>query len=626
MRQKNPDIAFESLSFDEKGIAIPTDDYVERCVKLPDNSTWFFREWTDPKNLAQEALYWDWVNRFFPETILERRTVYKMDGDEKIVVGSCWEKLPVGISTIVQTNIERLNELNVPIAMAILFFHDQSYSQVNAYSLYNIDNYKIDRFEFSKNENMSIVHSNKILIRDRDSKNTALMEFLKQDEKIYSSCDQSAHEKFYDNFWLALLNIVLMPNTGWDSVMTEKQNRLRRELLNFNVAPFLSKFSKDEFLTKIGLFCRQFTECNSASFFEYRDVIIKNYCLFSIDLFLEKIKSESANFVLALAKSDSNTISKNRDDHTFHVEIIKSIIGKIYLNTRSLSPSEFSLENFNRCVLISDIVRICYSLCGDNSQEMALLSAALYRISTVAVNAKQLNSVEIEQHVGLLKIDLNQISESGFARQCINWLKWTETDGLRDVLLNKNLLLYIYQRSVAQFKGSVSTSYPRFLSDSPPALPEGVETLYQKMVLENNPNQLCEHVCELIKIVPSDFWNLFLRQLAMVVFCEKQLIDFSSNAMLICNSHFSKDIQALLTSVKVSSEALVQLNMHFKEALTAEIKENQNSQTAGFHHSGSSAMFSEVSTSRVAPVQDQQAAASSSLWSYVKNSLPWNFK
>ena len=640
MRQNKLEIDFNSLVFDEKTLPTAMSEYQERSVTLPDGSAWFFREYHDPKLLAQETLCWDWVNLFSPRLILERRTVYKMGDNERTVVGSCWEQYHPGDKKVFQSAPERLNDFDVPLAFSILFFLNQSYSQVNSYRLHGVDYYKIDRFECSKLEDEQVVHPKNILIHDADIRNTELMDFLKLNDRDRFLSSLAANEKFCNLFWLGLLNIALMPNTGWDPIFTAKQIQLRHDLLETDVLKVFDQLSRSELQSRIELFCRQFTECNSGSFFEYRNSIIKNYCLFLTDLFLEKIKKIAEQFVLKLEKSGNDSVLNNMDEHTFHHEVIKSSIGKIYvyLNTQTQLSSESSLDYFVRCSLMLTMLTHYLSLCSLLSSDMFMLSTACQRVLELAVNTKQLESIERHGNEHL-KIDLNKFSQPGFAQQCVDWLKRTERNGLNDVLLNKNMLAYVYQRAVAQFKGAqpTSTSYPRFLAAAQPVLPEVMEQWHQKIIAENNSEQLCVHVFELMKIAPPDCWNLFMRQLAVVVFFEDLIVTVCGNIMLPENRHHARlittDIQQLFATVKVPSEALVELNAHFREVMLAQIKESHDSQSSGFRASGY-ALFSDSAAAAAAASssqpnlssQNQQTVEQFSLLSRLTSSLPWPFK
>lgn len=631
MRQNKLEIEFKSLTIDETTLPITTNEYQERCATSSDGSTWFFREFADPKMLAQEEMHWNWVNQFFPKLILERRTVYKAGENEKTAVGSCWERHGLGEKKVFQSDVDRLNDLGAPLALSILFFLNQSYSQINSYFIYNVDYYKIDRFEFLKNKSEEAVCVNKILIRDQDTKYKELMIFVNQNRRDSTLYHQNAHEKFCRLFWLELLNIALMPNTGWDIIFAEKQIQLRNDLLEFNIIEVIGQFSGAEWQSYIELFCRQFTEFNSEAFFDYRNVIIKNYCSFFVDILAEKIKKMAAQFVLKLETQDSDDVINNMDERAFHIEIIKSSIGKIYLNIQAQLESNFLPTHFNRYLSSLEILKHCLmmiSVYPDYPEEIVMLVAVFQKVSGIAVNAKQLDPLP-RQSDEPLKIDVDKFFQRGFAQQCIDWLKRTETNGLKEVLLNKNLLIYMYQRAVAQFKGAQPTSYPRFLSAPQPALPEAMEPLYQKIVIENNPDQLCVHIFELMKTASSDFWNLFMRQLAVVVFSEEVIAAVVGNILSSENKYYAgsiiTDIQQLFVAAKVTPATLDQLNAHFKEVMLEQIEESRDSQSSGFRTSGQ-ALFSAAAASSAQPdlaAPEQQTAAQLSVWAYIKNSLTW---
>lgn len=552
------EIQFESLIFDDitQTPVIGNDEYVERCAKLPDGSKWVFRDFIKQERLAKEKLYWKWVNQFFPTLILERYNVYKIENDEKVLAGSCWKKCFIGEKKLLESDVERLVNFDVPLTFAILFFLNQSYSCVNSYFIDRIDSYKIDCFTLAEGDDKNIL-------------------------------DKMQNKEFANKYWLGLLHIAFMPTTGWDAIFIEKQMKLRRHLVTSSVLEMLCGLSSHELSTCIILFCRQFTNPNSKEFYEYRNGIIKNYCFFLADLFAEKIKKAAEQFLLNLEKSDRD------DKRRFGLEMIKSCIGKIYLNTQTQLSSEPSLDYFVRCSSILTILINLFpmgSLHSHETREIEMLATAFQRMSEIAVNTEQLKPVAI-QDGGLLKIELDKFAQPGFAQQCVDWLKRTETDGLRDVLLNKNLLIYLYQRAAEKCKGVQSTSFPRLLFAPQSTLPAGMEQPYQKIIHEKNPDQLCVHLFELMRIAPENFWNLFLRQLAIVVFSENEIMTISKNVMLPDNQYaarfITRYIEQLFSEVEVSLEALLELNAHFKAALQIQIKESRDSQTSGFRMSGS---------------------------------------
>lgn len=608
MPQNELEIQFESLVFDDaaKTPAIETDEYVERSATLPDGSKWVFRDFKNPEHLAKETLYWDWVNRFFPKLILDRRTVYKMENDAKRVTGSCWKKYFIGEKKLLESDVKRLVDYNVPLAFAVLFFLNQSYSCVNTYFIDLADQYKINHFKLAEKDDEEVFCRNSLLIRGLDSHHKELLEFSSRKEL----------EKFVNEYWLGLLHIALMPTTRWDGIFIEKQMKLRCYLKASRVFEIVSRLSSRELLTHIQSFCRQFTEFNSKTFFDYRNAIIKNYCFFLADLFGEKIKRAAEQFILNLEKSDRD------DKRGFHDKIIKSNIGKIYLNIQAQLSSEPSLDYFVRCSSILTIL----SQMNDESREIVMLDVAFQRVSAIAVNTIQLKLVAIQDDEPL-PIELDKFSQPVFAKQCIDWLRRTETNGLKDVLLNKNLLIYLYEHAEKNFMGAQLTSCPRFsfVTSAQPTLPEGVKLLYQKMIFENNPDQLCVYLFELMKIAPEDFWNLLLRQLAVVVFSEDVIMTIAKNVMSPENKYDAfriiSYIERLFSKVEVPREALLELKTHFNEALQAQIKENRDSQTSGFRMSGSGMiLFSSGAAAAAASSQpdvsapDRQAPAQPS-WS-----------
>lgn len=542
-------------------------DELEINVESLNGSTWLFREYSDPQQLAQEKLYWDWVKRFFPTLILERRTVYKIENDEKILIGSCWQKLHSGKETVLQTDVARLVEFDVPLAFAILFFLDQSYSQINSYWIDLVDYYKIDRFDFSKS----------------------------RDEALPGNLD----EKFINAYWLELLNIALMSNQDWPAIFSEKQIQLRQYLLKSVVLEKLYPLPLSQLRLSIEFFCRHFNAFHSESFIECQNQIIKNYHLFFPDIFQEKMKKITEEFLSHLKMAVVDDTLCNMDEHAFHIAMIKSCIGKLYLKTQT------QLLSMNQCALLLATLQHFLSVCSVHSREIAMLVNMSNGIVGVVSAAGQLRP---------LPIDLSILSQSDFATHCMSWLKQTETIDLKDVLLNKNLFIYIYLRSVAQFKQP--TSYPRFLAAPQPVLPEGMESLYQKIILENNPDQLCILLFELMQIAPPDFWNLLLRQLMLIVFCERHTI------AIVDQVRGSLDIQKVFAEVTISSDLLSQFSAHFKNALTQQITESHDSQTAGFRSSGSSAMFLRGAAPPARTADAQPAVPASSWLAYFQSFLP----
>lgn len=606
MPQNELEVKFEALIFDDitQTPVIGNDEYVERCAKLLDGSKWIFRDFIKQEHFAKEKLYWEWVNQFFPTLILERRTVYKMENDEKVPVGSCWQKYFIGEKKLLQYDVEQLINFNVPLVFAVLFFLNQFYLCVNSYFIHGIDSYKIDRFTLAEGDDKNIL------------------------DKRYMQ-----NKKFVNEYWLGLLHIAFMPTTGWGAIFIEKQMKLRRYLVTSSVLEMLCGLSSHELSTCITLFCRKFTDFDSKEFYEYRNESIKNYCFFFVDLFAEKIKKAAEQFVLNLEKSDSD------DKPRFGLKMIKSTIGKIYLNIQAQLSSEPSLDSFVRCSSILTMLVNLFpmsSLQSHETRDIEMLDTAFQRMSEIAVNTKQLKPVAIQDHKPL-QIEWDKFSQPDFAQQCIDWLKRTETNGLRDVLVNKNLLIYLYQRVVEKYKGVQSTSFPRLLFSAQSTLPAGMEQSYQKIIHEKNPDQLCVHLFELMRIAPPDFWNLFLRQLAIVVFSEDVMITISKNVMSPENKYDAKfitrDIEQLFSKAEVPLEAVELLNAHFEKALQAQINESRDLQTLGFRTSGSgSILFSSAGAAAAASSQpdvfapDRQAPVQCSWSEAVLGFLPSFFK
>lgn len=622
MSRQELGIEFSALHFNDGASA------ARMTVMLSDKSEWFYRECADPEEIAKERLYWEWVNQFFPTLILERRTVYK----EKVPVGSCWKKHFAGEKKLLEYDVKQLVDYNAPLAFAVLFFLNQSYSCLNAYSIDLIDHYKIDHFEPTEESDEVTVIANNMLIRHQDSNDENLLNFTKQKED--GSLLNEQKTKFVNEYLMELLHISLMPNTGWDPIFSEKQAKLRQHLLECDVFKVVYKLSGQDLLVRLHLFCRQFTSYNSEEFFNYRNAMIKNYCIFLVRVFEEKIRRAAEQFVLKLGEPDNNRALTNMDEQNFYCEIIKSSIGKIYLNTQAQLSSEASLDHFVCISSIMTILKNGLSMCSLYSDEMFMLSSVFQMVSEMAINSKQISSMTREDSEPLV-INLNRFSQAAFAKQCVEWSRRTEANGLSDVLLNKNLLIYIYDRAVAQFKGTQPTSYPHFLSAPQSVLPEGVELLYQKIVHENNADQLCLQLFEMMKVAPPDFWNLFLRQLAVVVFSEEVIVTLSGSIVLSGNQYdvrfIKSDIERLFATAKVSPQDMIQLNKNFKEALQAQIIESRDTQTYGFRASGSGHMLfssaAAVSSQPGSTVPDQQAQAQaqSSFWSFPKISLSWPF-
>ena len=777
MRKQELDIEFSALQFSQGASAD-----AETTVTLPDGSQWVYRNCSNPKEIEKEALYWKWVNQFFPQLILDRRTVYRMEGNDKVPVGSCWKKYlagekkllrrsfalsefaPQDIETLrsiitrsfalsefesedieilrsiittditglpkelkeifkqgqwdsnyksiefttqqvdelkalldkknqknlsakllttenitsllpkelkeifkqdqwdsnyksiefttqqvdelkafldkkkqinlsakllLRTDVKRLIDFDVPLAFAVLFFLNQSYLCVNSYSIDGVDNYKIDRFQFAEESDEIIekdASTHNMLIRHVDRNDVELLNFIRR-ERGYSTSN-AQNKEFESEYLLEVLYIALMPNAGWAPVFLEKQAKLRQYLVKYSAFQVIYTLSSQELLTRIYLICRQFTPGNSEDFFEYRNTIIKNNCLILVDIFVEQIKAEQIkaeqikkadeSFILRLEGSGGDLAPNDMDERAFNCEIIKSSIEKIYLNTLIQLSSESSLGHFVRCLSILTVLKNCFSLCSLYPHNMMTLAIAFQVVSEMAVNTQQLGPIARQNDEPLI-IDLNKFSQTAFAQRCIDWLRRTETIGLKDVLINKNLLIYIYERAVAQFKGAQ------------PGLPNAMEPLFQTIIHENNSDQLCEQLFKLMQIAPRDFWNLFLHQLAVVVFAEDVIVTLSENAVSPENRYdpqfIKRDIEQLLSVAKVSPEAMVQLDTHFRESLQAQIKENRDSQTSGFRTSGSGhALFSSaaaMSSQSGLLVPDQPAVQPSMLAYAVSFLTPW---
>jgi hypothetical protein len=338
VRLDNLEIDFELLSI-EKDAGMDGNGCRESLVMLPDQSKWLLREFVDPACLEKEAVYWSWVNRFFPKFILDRRTVYR----SKEAIGSIWERRPQSQKKLTALNAPFFNESEVSLLFAILYFLGQSYSKANGFFIDLVDQYRIDSFQFPENaKNIAVDDFQSIPVVFLNHADDSLSHFLK-------SMD-SKFEDFKQNFWIALMNIAFMSNEGWDRRVIMRQTQLREKIFESDFVISLLPIT----YPKIRLFCRYFLEQGAAELESAIEGIAKNYQLAAMSSYYAYLSRVVPPFFRQQA------IVLNKFDQTvFRAKVIENTIHHLlYQDVKCATPTS-SVDHFWSCF---DSVRFLFSL------------------------------------------------------------------------------------------------------------------------------------------------------------------------------------------------------------------------------------------------------------------------
>ena|SRR3990167_1283460 len=565
MRVDNNDLLVDDLKLDPLKYKIHA-HFREGTGLLPhQQSQWVLREFFTIRHFHLDRIYHDFFRLFSPDHIFTRRSVYEIREGQKNFLGAAFDLgATSGVQILSTRDVHILFDQGIVEALSILFFLNQSYLKLENFFIDMADRYKIMQFD-SIVPDMSLTdvqYYSFLTIADQNNKTVS--QFLATLAGLVSK-DPKICPVFFKKRELTLLNIVISPdvNALFDfsecddlkvSLLSRKKQLREILLASDRFSETLFQLTLADFQENLDNFLFCLKKYDENNFVRHRDAAIENYLQFFCDFF--KIKFD---LITSELQREINAVIFNEKhanvQRIYNVLMMKGALNHFYTMLDKLGLFSGGILNhfpiFLLLLRVFHVIVLYFEPSDSHKKQMTLLKT----ISELVVNSNAF----VELYVSKIYrpvFDCLEISDDinvdEMVPYCQDWLGKTDLIGLNTGLINKNMLLLMFDRACWCLKETRRASHASCSID----FLQPIEKLREKVIHSKTIGELKEFVYQLMKLSDESFLTTFFRYLILHCNIELKLGLFIQRLMAL------KDSDEQMIHAKIQSLLLVSITNH----------------------------------------------------------------